>query len=43
MDKDNKRNTCGIFFKNNIGYAYVMSIRKNENSEENKVIKAIIK
>lgn len=42
MDKD-KRDTCGIFFKNNIGYAYVMPIRKNENSEENKVIKAIIK
>jgi hypothetical protein len=42
MDKD-KRNTYGIFFKNNIGYAYVLPVRKNTDSEENKVIKAIIK
>jgi hypothetical protein len=42
MDKD-KRDTCGIFFKNKYGYAYVLPVRKNTASEENKVIKATIK
>lgn len=42
MDKD-KRDTCGICFKNKYGYAYVLPVRKNTDSEENKVIKATIK
>lgn len=42
MDKD-KRNTCGICFKNKYGYAYVLPVRKNTDSEENTVIKATIK
>lgn len=41
MDKD-KIDTCGIFFKNRYGYALILPVRKNENSEENTVIKATI-
>ena len=42
MDKD-KKDTCGIFFKNRYGYALILPVRIDGNSEENTVIKATIK
>ena len=41
MNKD-KKDTCGIFFRNRYGYVFILPVRKNENSEEDTVIKAII-
>ena len=42
MDKD-KKDTCGIFFKNRYGYALILPVRIDGHSEENTVIKATIK